>query len=377
MKTLFAKMVRAAFVLALVAGWQGRAAAAEAPDRVILFIIDGLAGGAPDRIAMPAYNALREQGVYYEAMHLPLPGHPEKGPDYPWGCSLPNPMLMSGTPFIGMQGIRESLVQYSFAPDEVAFVANARGYLDVSGGFGTYVSKPGNPDSLVIDLTIEEMQKKDFAFMRVHFQRPGVEGMKVGWEKNAHEPYYRDIWHETSRYRQAVEVADAQLGRFVQWLKDQELWEGTVLMICGDHGQGDEGWHEPYSPKANVTPLLVVGGGVPAPATYAYCEIFDIAPTVTHLLGRATPRLSHGRVLHEALDADRDAPELKRSAQRLNTVLLEAHALDEAQQGQLAEQGFLTLDDLGKWHQTPAGADLEAFTLRQEALLKGVMQAAE
>ena len=85
------------------------AAGQEAPDRVILFIIDGLAVKAPERIDMPHYNALKKEGVYYEAMHLPLPGQPEKGPNYPWGCSLPNPMLMSGTPFVGREGIRESI----------------------------------------------------------------------------------------------------------------------------------------------------------------------------------------------------------------------------------------------------------------------------
>ena len=75
----------------------GQACAQEPPDRVILFIIDGLAAEAPTRIEMPRYIELKEQGVYYQAMHLVLPGHPKKSPEYPWSCSLPNPMLMSGT----------------------------------------------------------------------------------------------------------------------------------------------------------------------------------------------------------------------------------------------------------------------------------------
>jgi len=191
------------------------AAGQEAPDRVILFIIDGLAVKAPERIDMPHYNALKKEGVYYEAMHLPLPGHPEKGPNYPWGCSLPNPMLMSGTPFVGREGIRESMIQGVFEPKETAFIVNARSYLDVSGGFGTYISKPRNPDSLVIDLTTEKMKEQDFSFMRVHLQRTGIEGMKVSQEKYSDQPYYQNIWHEESRYREALEIADEQLGRFV------------------------------------------------------------------------------------------------------------------------------------------------------------------
>ena len=352
----------------------GHASGQEAPDRVILFIIDGLSPQAPDRIEMPHYNVLKRTGVYYKAMHLPLPGHPDKGPNYPWSCSLPNPMLMSGTPFVGMDGIGKSMIQHSFDPKETAFIVNARSYLDVSDGFGTYVSKPKNPDSLVIDITTKTMKERDFTFMRVHLQRAGIEGMKVSWEKYSDQPYYRNIWHEESRYREAVEVADEQLGRFVDWLKAEDLWDGTVLMICGDHGQADEGWHEPYSPTANMTPLLIVGAGVSGPSNYDYCEIFDIAPTIAHVAKREKPALSCGRILHEAFDANTDAPKVAKSVKRLNEVLIKAHALSDAQKNLLSEKGFMTLDDLGKWHTTKAEADFDQFAIQQEAILKSVQE---
>jgi len=352
----------------------GSASAQKAPDRVILFIIDGLSPEAPERIKMPHFNALKEKGAYYKAMHLPLPGHPDKGPDYPWSCSLPNPMLMSGTPFVGIEGIRENMIQHSFEPNETAFIVNARSYLDVSGGFGTYISKPKNPDSLVIDITTETMKKQDFAFMRVHLQRAGIEGMKVSWEKYSDQPYYRNIWHKESRYRDALEIADTQLGRFVDWLKAEDLWNGTLLLICGDHGQADEGWHEPYSPKANVTPLLIVGAGVNTPSTYEYCELFDIAPTIAHISKKKKPALAHGRVLHEAFDSTLDAPKVAQNVKLLNEVLIKANALPDTQKKALTDKGFLTLDDLGKWHTTKAGADLKKFAILQEALLKTVQK---
>ena len=360
------------FLFVSLACWAGHARAQEAPDRIILFIIDGVAVGAPDRFEMPHYNALKKDGVFYQAMHLVLPGHPDKGPDYPWSCSLPNPMLMSGTPFVGADDIRESMIQHVFKPEETAFIVNARSYLDVSGGFGTYVSKPKNPDSLVIDLTIEEMQKNDFAFMRVHLQRAGIEGMKVSKKKYSDQPYYRNIWHEESRYREAIEVADEQLGRFVDWLKAEDLWEGTLLMICGDHGQADEGWHEPYSPASNVTPLLIVGAGVSGPATYEYCEIIDIAPTIAHVAKKQQPSLSRGRILHEAFDKNIKPPEVAQSIKRLNQVLIKAHALSDSKKKMLSDKGFMTLDDLGKWHSTQAGPDFEKFTSQQELILESV-----
>ena len=374
MQNLMIKIARSVRLFAGVVFLGSSASGQEVPDRVILFIIDGLAVKAPERIEMPHYNALKQEGVYYEAMHLPLPGHPDKGEEYPWGCSLPNPMLMSGTPFVGRESIRESMIQKSFAPEEVAFIVNARSYLDVSGGFGTYISKPKKPDSLVIDITTKKMKEQDFSFMRVHLQRAGIEGMKVSWEKNSDQPYYRNIWHETSRYREALEIADEQLGRFVDWLKAEGLWEGTVLMICGDHGQADEGWHEPYSPAANVTPLLIAGAGVDGPRSYNYCELIDIAPTIAHLAKKKKPALSIGRVLYEAFDSNVEAPEVSKNIQRLNKVLIKAHSQSDSQKESLSSQGFLTLDDLGKWHTTKVGTNFEEFVAQQESILKSVLE---
>lgn len=374
MNNLITKMTRGVNLLIGMACFASSVSAQKGPDRVILFIIDGLATKAPERIEMPHYNAIKEAGVYYKAMHLPLPGHPDKGPNYPWGCSLPNPMLMSGTPFVGREGIGEGMIQGVFEPKETAFIVNARSYLDVSGGFGTYISKPKNPDSLVVDIAIEKMKEQDFSFMRVHLQRPGIEGMKVSWEKYSDQPYYRNIWHEKSRYREALEIADEQLGRFVSWLKAEGLWEGTVLMVCGDHGQADEGWHEPYSPTANVTPLLVAGAGVSGPRNYEYCEIIDIAPTIAHLAKKKQPKFSIGRILLEAFDPNIKAVAGAKNVQRLNEVLIKAHAQSDSRKKLLAAKGFLTLDDLGKWHTTKAEANFGKFVSQQEKILKNVLK---
>ena len=372
MKTAYTRALQYLLLSLCLACMAGQASAQESPERVILFIIDGLAAEAPARIEMPRYNELKKQGVYYETMHLVLPGHPKKSPEYPWSCSLPNPMLMSGTPFIGTDGIGKNLIQHAFDPKETAFIVNAHSYLDVSGGFGTYVSKPRNPDSLVIDLTIKAMEQQKFTFMRVHLQKAGIHGMRVSKEKYSDQPDYRNIWHKESRYRKAITTADEQLGRFVDWLKSEDLWDGTLLMICGDHGQANEGWHEPYSAASNVTPLLIVGAGARSSTKFQYCEIFDIAPTIAHVLKKQQPTLSHGRILREAFDENAVAPEVPQSVKRLNEVLIKAHSLSDPQKKSLSDKGFLTLDDLGVWHKTKAGADFEKFTSQQEAILKSL-----
>lgn len=363
-------VARGLWSLLLVAAAGAAEPAPPAPDRVILFTIDGLAVEAPRRLQMPNLNRLAQAGCYYQAMHLPLPGHPKNDPRYPWSCSMPNPMLLSGTPFIGVDGIRDALIQHRFDKERTAFVVNARSYVDVSGGFGAYVSKPGQPDAWVIEEAKEILLRSKPAFMRVHLQRAGIEGEKVSKESYADRPYYRNIWHPESPYREACQSADRLLGKFVSWLKEQNLWEGTVLFICGDHGQADEGWHEPYAPASSVTPLIIVGPGLCAGRTFPHCEIFDVAPTIAALTGREAPARSIGRVLGEAMDARRPGPEGPGRVEQLNCALRTAHALPAERQEALKEAGFLTIDELARWHTTEAGADFEAFVSRQRRLLE-------
>ena len=85
---------------------------------------------------------------------------------------------------------------------------------------------------------------------------------------------------------------------------------------------------------------------------------------------REQPDLSCGRVLLEAFDEDIEAPKVAQSIKRLNQVLIEAHGLSEARKKLLADKGFMTLDELGKWHTTQAGSDFEKFTLQQEAIFQ-------
>ena len=58
--------------------------------------------------------------------------------------------------------------------------------------------------------------------------------------------------------------------------------------------------------------------------------------------------------------------------ERLNNVLIAAHAMDKGQKERLDAQGFLALDDLGKWHTTAAGSDFAAFAELQEEILESV-----
>lgn len=337
-------------------------------ERVILFIIDGLADQAPKRLPMPHLQKLAERGCSYGTMHLPLPGHPRDDPRYQWSCSMSNPMLMSGTPFIGAEDIRTSMIQHQFKPEETAFVVNAFSYKDVSAGFGVYFSKPHREDAIVITETKRLLTESQPVFMRVHLQRPGIEGEKCSKDKYADKPWHRDIWHLDSPYRKACLLADEHLGDFVAWLEKENLWEGTVLLVCGDHGQADEGWHEPYSEASSRTTLVIAGEGVVPGRKIDSCEIFDIAPTIAHLSGRATPPKAIGRILREAFDPDLAPPTTSDNVSRFNEILRKAQTLAPTQLSGLKKKGFLTIDDIGQWHTTKAGTDFPSFIRLQQRL---------
>ncbi len=332
---------------------------------IVLFIIDGLAVKAPENFKMPNFKKLASDGSYYKAMHLTLPGHPKKDEKYPWSCSMPNPMLMSGSPFLGLEGIRNSMIQHMFKKEETAFVVNAYSYKDISEGFGIYKSFPHKPDYTVIKETKEVILKNKPRFMRVHLQRSGIEGEKVSKEKYSDRRYYKNIWHSESPYKKACERADKYLGEFVSWLKEKDLWKDTVLMVCGDHGQANEGWHEPYSPESSITPLVIAGAGVPAGRIFDYCEIFDLAPTIAFMAGKKAPPKAIGRVLKEALDVKIEAPAVPKHIASLNQILRKVHSLDNESKSSLKNDGFMTIDDLGLWHTTDAGANFNEFCKRQ------------
>lgn len=98
------------------------------------------------------------------------------------------------------------------------------------------------------------------------------------------------------------------------------------------------------------------------------CEIFDIAPTIAHLTGREAPPKAIGRVLQEAFYSDIASPPMSGNVSRLNEILRSAHVLSPTQLSALRKRGFLTIDEIGEWHTTQAGADFPAFIRLQQRL---------
>jgi hypothetical protein len=251
--------------------------------RVILFTIDGLHWRAPEKLKMPLFNALKEEGTFIRKSYMIIPHHPTVG-DYSKynSCSFPNPMLHQGSLFVSPD---KKMVQEVVAiQHQTAFVVNTPAYRSVARGFTTAIMDPSLSDNEVVDNAIMLLEKQDLRFMRVHLQSPGTMGESVALH-SADKSYSNNIWATGSPYVDAIENADKLLNRFVDYLKASGKWEHTILIVTSDHGQSNNGWHPMLDENSWTTPLLFVGKGIAQQRELPYFEHTDLAPTIMWLLG--------------------------------------------------------------------------------------------
>ncbi|HEX9972971.1 MAG TPA: sulfatase-like hydrolase/transferase, partial [bacterium] len=301
---------------------------AAVPDRTILFIMDGLCVGAPERIPLPNFQNLKKQGCYYEAVHVPLPAHPKDNKIYPHSCSVPNPVMMTGT-ILFRPG--DQMIQDVFEEKKTAFVTNSKSYLSVSKGFDIYHVIDQNPpadDAPVVEKARDIIESEDPVFMRVHLQGPGRGGYDGSVDMNKDKPWYRNIWHTKSLYVRRMKKADRLLGEFVAWLEATGRMDKTVMIVTSDNGQTVTGGHPPYAPGSSTTPMLIFGPGIKKGRVFDYAEIIDIVPTIAYIHQISPPENCEGRVLVESIvGAGKDTIPPDRYMERLNNALLEQHKL--------------------------------------------------
>ncbi|MBC8032728.1 MAG: sulfatase-like hydrolase/transferase [Chitinophagaceae bacterium] len=337
------------------------------PERTILFIIDGLPAGIDGRMEIPGFTALKQEAVSFEEVYLPLAAHPVLSTSYPWACSIPNPVLMSGTIFIGQEGLADNLIQHSFTERPTAFYTNSWTYEAISKGFTEYIDFSEGKrehlfkDELPIEAARQAIRTYNPEFIRIHCQGPGSAGHRSHRETG--QPYSNDIWARDAPFIQQNRYVDGLLGDFVDWLKSEALWEDTVLVVMGDHGQCDTGGHSTYQPGGYTTQLLIAGKNIRKGISYRYAEIIDIAPTIAWLHQVEVPAFSTGRVLREIEEA------LKINDEVIPWMKLLDENLLKYEQSKKEVEGLLTIDQIGLWHTTSAGADYPQFVQQQINLL--------
>lgn len=149
---------------------------------------------------------------------------------------------------------------------------------------------------------------------------------------DAHDPYFTHPWNGEAfarvadpnpncaladRYRAAYDGAivylDAQIGRLLDGLKAQGLYDDTMIVLTADHGEEfcEHGgwWHGQTLYDEQITvPLIVKAahGGAVGTVSDAMVGSLDIAPTIIAAAGATAPEAMVGKPLAAGAPAPRD-----------------------------------------------------------------------
>jgi arylsulfatase A-like enzyme len=258
----------------------------------------------PGRDTTPTLRALAPESLVFERMYSAAPftrlavaslfssyapseiewlaQAPEKrmrrlGPTTPW---LPEMLRARGYETIAV------LTDFSaFTPQEDAGFERGFQHYDIStkleyrGG-----TMWGFPAAQQVDKAIGYVERAQRPFLLwLHLFEPHFR-----YEQPPDAPVFgRD---EQSRYDAEIWHADHQLGRLIEALRQQNLWDKTLLLVTGDHGEAfgehADRWHGTnlYDPQLRPAALLRVPG-VTGKRIDASVTFTDLAPTLARILG--------------------------------------------------------------------------------------------
>jgi lipoteichoic acid synthase len=123
------------------------------------------------------------------------------------------------------------------------------------------------------------------------------------WTGMTHFPYYpgqnpKQYVDDTSQnnYLNALHEGDATLGELIQGLRDRGLFESTLIVIVGDHGEafGEHGQFshatDIYEENLRIPMILVNPNLFKGETAQRIVGLSAVAPTVTDLLGFTAPK---------------------------------------------------------------------------------------
>jgi len=115
-------------------------------------------------------------------------------------------------------------------------------------------------------------------------------------------PMFRKAW---SRYYDSVTQVDYRAGEIIEQLKEDGLWDDTIVIVWADHGVGmPRGKHTVWEQGTHV-PLIVrypkkyqhLAPAKPGAVLDDLVCLMDMGPSVLKLAGIETPDYMHGRAL--------------------------------------------------------------------------------
>jgi arylsulfatase A-like enzyme len=149
---------------------------------------------------------------------------------------------------------------------------------------------------------IDETIPQGFAAMAQAFPHGRVALSPRGFDDATFEALVNDPRVDDIFGRDELELLGAygpRWGEHVLQLREGWMFEaGRVLA----------GYHGAWTETERHIPLILSGAGIRAGARLETCELIDLAPTLSLLLGGAVPEHNQGRALWETFDLTGDAP---------------------------------------------------------------------
>jgi arylsulfatase A-like enzyme/Tfp pilus assembly protein PilF len=167
------------------------------------------------------------------------------------------------------------------------------------------MERPGNVVAdVALDWLAKNSQKKFFLWM--HLYDPH-------FPYHPPEPYSRE--YAAQPYDGEIAFADEQVGRLLRFLKEKGIYQNTVIVLCGDHGEslGEHGekTHGFFIYNATMHVPLIIRLPESRPPEKAArtiadpVSLVDLMPTVLGAVGLEIPSQVQGRSLLAELRADR------------------------------------------------------------------------
>lgn len=107
---------------------------------------------------------------------------------------------------------------------------------------------------------------------------------------------------ESAQYLDSLKRTDRRIEEFFLWLKEKNILDDTIVIICSDHGIVRIDHSYLLFDAEKYVPFIITGKGIKKDNSLEYeASIMDIAPTISYLLGIRYPDRCKGRVFLETI----------------------------------------------------------------------------
>ena len=136
-------------------------------------------------------------------------------------------------------------------------------------------------DSSVVDEGLRQLSTNKPLLMFLYQGQVDSSGHANGWG--------------SPEFTNACRNVDANIGRFLNGLREAGLWDETAVVFVADHGGLDKGHGGVEDIRVFEVPFIVSGGAAKGLRLHEPAMLMDVAPTVLGLLGLGIPAPMRGR----------------------------------------------------------------------------------